>query len=420
MNGLDTSDVADVKISLREHVLTRLFDVADNHGRDYFRASTVRLAFWFAENWWRLRWEPIDDARSPSPDWRLAHELSSGPGDEAWPPLMFYGVGDRVIVSPSNLRTIDDESVSYLLQKPLSIGAAEYEAGVDALLQSVLDRCAWHNDAVPLRALIDQLRTERYDEELAGWRRLEACLGFDPDRSPQDVISAMVAYEEILGERAIDEAAVAAPGIIAPHALHRALEAAEASAVTFRMDELLNRTPMGRSSQIPWQAAEDAAKSLRTALGLGERVYWHDLGDMLGVRWETLKTATATARQLPFGATLSTDARTSRAALQFDTAMDRRFEIARHIGDIIWTRETRLGVISRAKTDRQKFQRRFAQELLVPVEALRRFVNFSRPTEEQMAQAARFFWVRPTVVRALLMGKGVIAHETLADRLELA
>lgn len=97
--------------------------------------------------------------------------------------------------------------------------------------------------------------------------------------------------------------------------------------------------------------------------------------------------------------------RSARVALQFGSALDRRFEIARHVGDMIWTREARFGVVSRARTDRQKFQRRFAQEFLVPVQALRRFVDFSRPTETQIEQGARYFGVRPSVVRALLMGR---------------
>lgn len=418
-DGEIASDVADVQISARDRVLTRLFDVAANEGRKYFRASSVKLAFWFAENWWRLRWEPIDDGRSPSPDWRLAHELSSGPGDEAWPTLMFYGVGNRVIASPSAQRSVDDESISFLLEKPISIDAGDFEGGVDAMFERVLGECALHADAEPLRALVRQLEIERNTEELAGWRRLEACLGYDPDRSPREVVTAMASFEDWIGERAVDEAAVAAPGSLAPQALDAALKAVDASSVTLRVDGVLARTSAQRSSSIPWQAAEDAAAELRQLLGLGERTHWQDLGDLLLVHWETLKKATATARRLPFGATLNDD-QSARVALQFDPEVDRRFEIARHIGDMIWTRETRFGVVSRAKTDRQKFQRRFAQEFLVPISALRRFVDFSRPTDQQIEQAARYFGVRSTVVRALLMGKGVIARETLADRLEAA
>ena len=414
------SDVADVTLFAREHNLTRLFDIVTNQGRDHFRASTVRLGFWFADNWWRLRWEPIDDPRSPSPDWRMAHELSSGPGDEGWPPLSIYGVGNRVILTPPPRIARDDESISYLLDRPVSVDAEGYERGVDDFLGVVINQGAHHVDGYALKALVAQLMTERQNPELAGWRRLEACLGYDPDRSPEAVVSAMAAFEERLGGVGLIEAAVASPGAGAPVALQAALEAVAGSQLTFDLDDVLRLAPTQISSSIPWQAAEDAARALREALGLDDRVSWQNLGDLLRVRWDVLKTATATARGLPFAAMLDEDGRGGRVALQFGPNLDRRFEIGRHIGDAIWMQGNHFGVVSRAKTDRQKFQRAFAQALFVPIEKLRRFVNFSRPEDWQLEQAGQWFGVRPTVVRALLMAKGVLARETLADQLETA
>ncbi len=93
-------DIAHITIATGNCIFTRLADVEANANRDYVRASAVSLAFWFADNWWRLRWESLRDARTPSADWRLRHELTSGPGGTMWPPIMIYGTGARVALSP--------------------------------------------------------------------------------------------------------------------------------------------------------------------------------------------------------------------------------------------------------------------------------------------------------------------------------
>jgi len=118
-----------------------------------------------------------------------------------------------------------------------------------------------------------------------------------------------------------------------------------------------------------------------------------DFADMLSIRWETLKEATATARRLPYAARLKTDADREHVAVQTVRSRDRRFELSRMLGDSIWTQGSPFGVISRAKTDRQKYQRAFAQSLLCPISDLRNHVNFDEPRIEQIERAAQYFHV---------------------------
>ncbi|MCX8517865.1 MAG: hypothetical protein ORN29_07370 [Rhodoferax sp.] len=60
---------------------------------------------------------------------------------------------------------------------------------------------------------------------------MEACLGFDPDAAPDDVIHALVGLESIAGEQGVEEAAHAAPGAESAQALKAAIDAAEQSTV---------------------------------------------------------------------------------------------------------------------------------------------------------------------------------------------
>lgn len=172
----------------------------------------------------------------------------------------------------------------------------------------------------------------------------------------------------------------------------------------------INSGPLGRSS--PRKAVG--------ALNLGNIVRWADLGDILRVRWELLKEATATAPYLPFATKTQDDGTQSRLALAMKPLNDRQFELARMIGDEVWTGGRGFGVISRSRTDRQKFQRAFAQALLCPMEALRDVVDVNRPTREQIVRAASRFGVRDSVIVMILRNRAYLPRESMADWLEAA
>ena len=418
--GDRSQGIADVRMAVGRSVFTRLLDEHEGSRRDYFRASPLLLGFWFVDNFWRLRWEPLDDPHFPSTEWRLRHELSAASGDTVLPPFMIYGMGPRVMVAPVNGVEDDGSAIRYLQERPLTMLSDEFEAGLERFFGTLL-RCHDLPDSAAFADLVGQLARERADDELAAWRRLEACLGYDPDQAPEAIVEALLSFEERVGEAAIDEAALATKGAAAPIALEAVLEAVEASDVVVDFASVQGQVdPAALPGQTPWQAAEDAAIALRAALNLGNTVRWADLGDILRVRWELLKEATATARHLPFAAKSQDCGTKSQLALAMKPLNDRRFELARMIGDEVWTGGLGFGVISRSRTDRQKFQRAFAQALLCPMEALRDVVDVNRPTREQIVQAASRFGVRDKVIITILRNRGYLPRESMADWLEAA
>jgi hypothetical protein len=414
-------DVAHIIISAGSSIFTRLADVETQDNRDYVRASAVSLALWFADNWWRLRWESLRDARTPSADWRLRHELTSGPGGTMWPPLMIYGTGARVVLSPPFGSTVSSGPLRFIeISHVCSVDGKIFEHSLDKFFDSVVDVCSQAHDGPALRSLLQQLRYERDDQELAAWRSLEARLGYDTDEAPDGLIDTLSEMEGRLGEHAIEEAAVAVPGPRASRALEDAVEASEASPLLANL-EVANAVDLSASidSGTPWQLGEFAASKLRDAIGAADRpILGHAFGDILRVPWEKLKAAPATAQKLEYAARLKQGDMSARLALQMKTTSDRRFELSRMIGDFVWSGAEEFGVVSRAKTERQKFQRAFAQSLLCPFSELHKRVDLSGPTEEQISGAAKYFHVRPSVVHTLLVNKGVLPRETLAERLE--
>lgn len=417
-----SDDAAEISLRVGDRVISRIADTEKQTVRDYFRASSTGLALWLADNWWRLRWETISDFRFPSVDWRLRHELNSASGGALWPPVMIFSVGDRIAFAPSVGKNIVGGPQSYFDFKVGMVAAAEYELELDRLFEAVLEHCAKTIDGNALKALLGQIITERQDPELAAWRRLEACLGFDPDAAPEEVIDALVELDDVAGEDGVEEAAHAQPGAASAQFLSQAIEATRGSdvEVDLSLADSLKRDWGLPGYASPWQMAEAAATELRSIIGVPRGLLRHKVfEDVFMARWDDLKSATATARKLPYGARIDGEKK-SRIALQTLKSYDRRFELARQLGDAVWRKDAYFGIVSRSKTDRQKFQRAFAHSLLCPFDDLQRVLDVNNPTQEAMRTAARMFLVHPSVVRNQLVYKGYLPFENTNEEAEAA
>lgn len=417
-----SEDVAEISLRVGDRVISRIADTEKGTNRDFFRASSTDLALWLADHWWRLRWETISDSRIPSVEWRLRHELNSASGGALWPPAAIYSAGDRIAFAPSFGKKVVDGPQSYFPFQIGMVASDEYERGLDGFFEAVLGHCAHTVDGRALGTLLKQISTERGDPELAGWRRLEACLGFDPDAAPDEVINAMVTLEEVAGEHGVEEAAHAQPGAGSAQSLNLVIEATRESHVEVDLS-LADHLQRGRQLQgiaSPWEMAQAAAKELRSIIGVTTGCLKHsDFADIFKAQWSDLKSATATARALPYGARMGGET-TSRLALQTTKSHDRRFELARQLGDAVWKKDASFGIVSRSKSDRQKFQRAFAQNLLCPFEHLQREIDVTNPTTETMDTAAKTFLVHPSVIRNQLVYKGYLPFENTNEEAEAA
>lgn len=415
-------DAAEISIRLGTSVISRIADTQKGTVRDYFRASSTGLALWLADNWWRLRWETIHEARVPAVEWRLRHELNSASGGALWPPVMIFSVGDRIAFAPSVGKNMSDGPQAYFDFKIGMVAASDYESELDGFFAAVLGQCAKSVDGKALDVVLKQIRTERQDPELAAWRRLEACLGFDPDAAPDEVIEALIDLEDVAGEDGVEEAAHAQPGEAAPRALIEAIDATRQSDVEIDLSlaEELSHDWQLPSYASPWRMAEAAAAELRSIIGVPRGRIDNDVfGDIFKSRWATLKAATATARSLCYGARISSNSK-SKVALQTSQPFDRRFELTRQFADAVWQRNSEFGIVSRSKSDRQKFQRAFAHSLLCPFDDLQHILDVNNPTPEAMVSAAKRFGVNKSVVRNQLVYKGYLPFENSNEEAEAA
>lgn len=403
--------------------LTKLLRQPGSQADDAVVASPDKLAFWFCDNWWRLRWETRPNT-GPTPGWRLAHELASVGGGFAWPQLAIWGDVDRVglLARADPVGVVGP--VRYLTDAIFFIKASSFEDEVDNFLDRVADETTgFGSDRAALGALIAALRAERGDPEIALWRRLEARLGYDPDQAHDAVIEAAAALAGTHGLEAVEEAVAAEPDAQAPERLAAQIEHARSRGQVCDFSGVLAavQAPPHNPPEPPWLAAEVTAARVRTLGGITPGpIPTRRLAEILGTTAYSFRN-TPREEDRAYGLRLHAGrGGQQRVSLRTRSPRGRRFELCRALGDALWSPEEQLGPMTPTTTARQKFQRAFAQALLCPAEDVRAFLATEDPTPDDISAAADHFAVNESVIRTLAVNKGWIGREQLQDRLEAA
>lgn len=374
------------------------------------------LAYWFAENWWRLRWEPRPQKQTNS--WRMAHEMSAIGYGHAWPRVTIWGDRERVMLLARAEAPGIAAPVRFLTNAVLFTQGTDFERTTDAFFEQATDATP-PNEALGLRNLVAALNQERQDIELSRWRRLEAVSGFDADKAPESLISALCELETRYLSEDVEEAVAAAPGPTSAQKLECTLEAAkQAAPVQFDRSLYASRSNLKSTDRLqPWMIAESTARELRRDLNLGVRPLLNrSLGEVAGVSERFLGNHPGMP-QHPYALRLSPSDSQSTVLLTARWSHDRRFQMARAIGDAIWSGASELGAISSLSSSRQKFQRSFAAALLCPAEGLREYLGAQDPEDADIAAAARHFHVNEKTVRTVLVNKRLMERQRLGQPL---
>ena len=416
--GTDSgADPRRISMRLGDACLTRLVRRGSNAPDDWLKAPPVPLAFWFIDNWWRIRWEPAPYT-DLNAEWRLAHHLSSVGAGYHWPNVSIWGEGSRVGIAvhadASNLQP----SLKFVAQPRLDyVPSLTVEAAIDRFVRNVLEHVGNASDG--LDAEYRQLQAERADSTVAAWRTLEAMLGFDPDDAPDGLVGGLEALTERYGSEPLQEAALAHQGEEATSTLKNCIEAAESSNVLVRAPFAFETLEVDRSSlQPPWRLAVAAANQLRHWLSVPPGPIRNTrLSEIVGTNVDHLKTKRRSTFNIPYALRLRHETG-SRVALRSTWSHLRRFELCRSLGDIIWSRDDAMCPLSAAKSERQKFQRAFAQGFLCPFADLQAYINTDKPGDDDIHAAARRFHVSQRLVEATLLNNHVIDQASFEQMVE--
>ena len=294
--GIDEcSNPRRISMRLGDACLTRLVRRGGNAPDDWLEAPPVPLAFWFIDNWWRIRSEP-----APHPDlnaeWRLAHHMSSVGAGYHWPNVSIWGEGSRVGVAVHADANNLQPSLKFVAKPRLDyVPSSIIEDAIDRFVRAVLESVGDASDG--LGTEYRQLQSERTEPSVAAWRKLEAMLGFDPDDAPDDLVARLEALSEQYGPEPLQEAALAHQGKRAAEVLDNCIHAAESSNVLvgspFSAETIGDPIYIDRDSfRPPCLLGVDAANKMRDWLGVPPGPLRNPrLSEIVGINVDHLQTS---------------------------------------------------------------------------------------------------------------------------------
>lgn len=418
-DSIERATLADLTITVRGNCLTQLEDRIAKTVRMSARLSAYALANWLAWNWWMLRWEPERHSTS----WRMSHKIGAAGEGYLWPDAAFISDGGSVTVISRPTTGQEGQPVRYLNHIVEMIPAADFEKGVDRFIEAVIGRLENQAESnSELKSLWEEVLQERRTSDLATHRKLEAMMGFDPGEAPVELVKNLKTFQELCGQSAVEEMAAASMGN-AVSDIRKLWDEARPYALEMSIPEkdvlrgkILEEV---RSTIFPWHRAAQAADLSRKTWGLNPGPVSSEVfADILGIRLQTLQSQDVSSivpLTAGFLGTPGTDAIKVHLHGRFSTG--RRFAFARVIGACLDAEKPeRLLPASDAATQRQKFQRAFAQELLCPYADLRDFIGDRTPDDPLIEDAAYYFDVSPLLIKTTLVNKKMLDRWVMGYR----
>ncbi len=417
-NADEQATLAELAITVGESCATEVEDILAKSVRSHARLSAFHLAEWFASNWWRLMWEP--EPQTDTYSWRASHKVGNAGSGYVWPDLSFSSDWQSVTLSANPTPRCDAEPVRYLNRFKISISIEDFEEGVGNFIEGTIARLfSVSRTQSELNTLWDEVVWERRDSDVSQWRSLEACMGYDPDEAPDGLIDSLLKQMDSYGAKAIQEMASASKTQTISHIneLHDAARGSEGISVHIPdYNDIRQRLQMETDpSDIPWKRAECAAQIARKAWGLEIPITTNRLSELFhftesqftGSRSNNQKSLIAGFRDsdTPDGFHISWNSNHPNS---------RRFALARMVSDHITAPEKEsLLPGTRSVTNRQKFQRAFAQEFLCPFDALTDELGHETPSSDDIHGVAEYFDVSPLMIHTTLVNKGILEQQTL-------
>ena len=391
--------------------LTRNEDVWSKTVRDSIFVSTYPLAMWLASSWWRLNWEPLPmRGVPPSIEWRMAHELGAADHGFVWPRVLFASDGEIINVWAKTTST-RGQSVNYIcgLDQPRAIKIADFQDAVDNFISAVLDRLsAVGCIGTDLAELWELIREDRSDEFVSRKRRLEAQMGFDPEECPEEVMEKALALQQRMGDAAMSELAPIYGRRGEDTALEEIVKLSEAGGIKGKFS--IEKTWLEVApKQLPWQQGVEAARKLRTHIGIANGpVNNATLFGLFNLSERDVECWSVRGRP-PAAVAVPVDNGFVKFVPRKTHPIAKRFEFARFLGDHVrisndsedWLASTDLA------TSRQKYQRAFAAEFLCPISGLVNYLNCDF-TELAIEDASSNFDVSVQTIESLLMNNGYL------------
>ncbi|WP_165361175.1 ImmA/IrrE family metallo-endopeptidase [Lichenibacterium ramalinae] len=351
-------------------------------------------AQWFAWNWWRLRWEP----RRGGEAWAFAHRMATIGEGYLWPQIEISTDGLRTVLQCRASRA-DAEPFRYTASRAVIVPAHDVERALDAFIPEVIARLRRASvGETNLDRLWRDVVRERGDPELHERRKLEALLGAEPDEADEELLATLEGDLSTLGRPIVEE--IAAGGTVA--SLTDMESQARAIGSPLHRHDMIR---IGADALRPqpglaaWKVGRDVARKVRDVAGCDRApVADRHLAAFAGADDRVLSTKQGTP---PFSFSLRETEATETVVLRSPIRVNRRFNLARILGDRLMFGDGKLSPATHAYTYRQRAQRAFAAELLCPSVVIDAETATDDSTDRQ-SEVAEHFGVSDYVVRMVV------------------
>ena len=422
---VDRHSLARISIEVGGISATNVEDLHAKTVRSDIRVSAFDFAAWLVANWWRLRWEADSGghANGRSVSWDMSHKVGAAGNGYLWPDMEFSGSGDRVHVRARQTGAGLGHSLRFLNEIDVHVPADDFESGVQGFVDAVVSRMGSLSGASErsreLEAAWHELREEICDPARSLTRAMEARMGFDPEEADPAMLNRLREAATLVGRGAIEELASSSKRNVLEDFERIQRKFAESSTTpSLSISSTIRNAAVdakGHGRQ-PWEDAEAVAGTARREWSLGaDRIDSRRLAELCGVPVSWIREPSGIDQiPIPAGLRADDDPGVVKAILKKRHPNARRFALARIIGDHLVTADNEgLLPVTNAATDRQRFQRAFAQAFLCPFEALRDFLGGEEPDDDLMEEAAHRFEVSETAIRSILVNKGMLERERL-------
>jgi hypothetical protein len=398
---------ARLQISLDGDTITRLIDNATRSVRSSVFLPLYPLAEWIATHWWFLLVEVETPGRSTSDYYDKRHNLRYGSEGFALPSLTFQPMGERIRLGwqPAQLQA---QNLEFTASGSGYVPGFELRQTLSDFITAVLGRL--HEQGVEDTLLEEEWSSiQSVDSQELEFCSVVAALGLDPYTLSEQAQQNIIEVSERLPSSLWSEFFEFADFETLPEQAHQVLEAINSSrrnranlTSLKALRQEMNLSGMTQAS--PWRQGYEFACDLRQLLNLnGEKLSsLSSLEKALNIEPEQLGSAVIPMPYLPttFNALVATNELESPVfALPRRREEATRFALCRALFEYLTTRAGEPLLVTGARSERQKRNRAFAAEFLVPADLLREALPNQTVGDEEIDDLAATFGVSPSVVR---------------------
>lgn len=404
------------EMTLAGDPITRVIDGASRSVRSSLFLPLYPLAEWIATHWWVLFYEVETLGRSTSDEYDRRHNLRNGAEGFALPSLTIQPMGEQVKLDWRPMR-LASRNLEFTGSGSAHVSTARLQQTFSDFITAVLGRLA---DQGVENTLLEREWTgiQTLDSEEVEFCSTAAALGVDPFTLDEQKQQEIVTVSESLPASLLRDFFAAADFSALPTQAHQVLEALarsrENSANLESLKSLRREVTGGEMPKgSPWRQGYQFAQDLRQRLNLnGTKLNsLLSLGRALDTPVRELEDAIIKMAPLPgsLDALVATNSLRSPGFAVPDRRQEEaiRFAFCRALFEYMTTPEGEPLLVTRARSERQKRNRAFAAEFLVPANLLREELPSHIVGDEDIEDVAAIFGVSPYVVRHQIENHGL-------------